>query len=328
MTAAASVSSTTVDPAQTPAPRQKLGVLLAQIKPKKADYAYNLALIGDLFARINDENLAVDVLCLPETAMSGYFLEGGVRDAAVSQEKLFADLQRTFRERLGHSSKSRLLDVVVGFYEVFQGKFYNSCLYATLGPDSEARLVHCHRKFFLPTYGVFDEKRFVARGRNFDAFPTRFGFPVAAAVCEDLWHSITGTILALKGAQIIFVISASPGRGFGSNLVENVDKWRQLLVNVADEHSVWVCNTGLVGFEGGKGFVGVSTVIDPFGRTRVEAPLAEEALVVGEIELDDISIARAASPMLSDLESSLGDVLYELHEVERAQHIDPLQRRS
>lgn len=303
----------------------KIHVLLAQIKPKKADYAHNLNLIGNLFGRIQTENLGADVLCLPETAMSGYFLEGGVRDVAVTQQRLFDDLQRTYRERLGPHADRQLLDIVVGFYEVFQGKFYNSCLYATLGPDSQARIVHCHRKFFLPTYGVFDEKRFVGRGRDFDAFPTRFGFPVAVAVCEDLWHSITGTIFALKGAQVIFVISASPGRGFGSNLVENVDKWRQLLVNVAEEHNVFVCNTGLVGFEGGKGFVGVSTVIDPFGRTLVEAPMSQEALVVGTIELDDITVARAASPMLSDLEGTLGDVLYELHEVERAQHADPME---
>jgi predicted amidohydrolase len=316
----------TPNPDQTPAPHQRLRVLLAQIKPKKADYAHNLGLIGDLFTRIVDEKIDVDVLCLPETAMSGYFLEGGVREVAVTQQALFADLQRTYRERLGRrQAPTRVLDVVVGFYEVFQGKYYNACLYATLGPDDgAARIVHCHRKFFLPTYGVFDEKRFVGRGRNFDAFPTRFGFPVATAVCEDLWHSITGTILALKGAQVIFVISASPGRGFGSDLVENVDKWRQLLVNVADEHNVFVCNTGLVGFEGGKGFVGVSTVIDPFGRTRIEAPLAQEALVLGEIELDDIAIARASSPMLSDLESALADVLYELNEVERREHHDPL----
>jgi predicted amidohydrolase len=309
-------------PTQTPDPRQTLRVLLAQIKPKKADYAHNLSLIGDLFARIEAEKMEADVLCLPETAMSGYFLEGGVRDVAVSQQTLFNDLQRVYQERGGRHP----LDIVVGFYEVFQGKYYNSCLYATLGQQNDAppRIVHCHRKFFLPTYGVFDEKRFVARGRNFDAFATRFGFPVAAVVCEDLWHSVSGTILALKGAQIIFVISASPGRGFGSDLVENVTKWRQLLVNVAEEHNVFVCNTGLVGFEGGKGFVGVSTVIDPFGRTRVEAPLAQEALVLGEIELDDIAIARAASPMLSDLESAFGDVLYELNEVERGQHNDPL----
>lgn len=319
-TSAAAAGSEPAQQQQTPEPRQRLHVLLAQIKPKKADYKHNLGLIGDLFARMDRDRIEADVLCLPETAMSGYFLQGGVRDVAVTQQTLFHDLQRAYHERLGRTANGRLLDVVVGFYEVFQGKFYNSCLYATLGPDSEARIVHCHRKFFLPTYGVFDEKRFVARGRNFEAFPTRFGFPVAVAVCEDLWHSITGTIFALKGAQIIFVISASPGREFGGGLVENVNKWRQLLINVAEEHNVFVCNTGLVGFEGGKGFVGVSTVIDPFGRTRVEAPLAEEALVLGEIDLDDIAIARAASPMLSDLESALGDVLYELHEVEQAQH--------
>lgn len=299
---------------------EKIHVLLAQIKPKKADYAHNLNRVADLFSTIHEQKLTVDVLCLPETAMSGYFLEGGVREAAVAPETLFADLQAAYRERLSGRSGMPPLDIALGFYESHQGKLYNSAMYATLGDHPESGIRHVHRKFFLPSYGVFDEKRFVARGRNFEAFPTRFGVPVAVAICEDLWHSISGTILALKGAQVIFTLSASPGRGFEGDIADNARRWRQLLVNVAEEHGVWVTNTGLVGFEGGKGFVGVSTVIDPFGKSRVEGPLGDEALILGEISLDDIAIARASAPLLSDLESSLADIVQELAEAEQSQH--------
>lgn len=300
---------------------ERIRVLLAQIKPKKADYVHNLRRVGDLFDYIHTQDVGVDVLCLPETAMSGYFLEGGVRDVAVSAQRLYADLQREYLARVGSAADAPLLDIAVGFYESHHGKLYNSALYATLGGDDEqSGIRHVHRKFFLPTYGVFDEKRFVARGRNFEAFPTRFGVTVAVAICEDLWHSISGTILALKGAQAIFTLSASPGRGFAGDVAENANRWRQLLTTCAEEHGIWVTNCGLVGFEGGKGFVGVSTVIDPFGKSRVEGPLGDEALVLGEIALDDVSIARSSAPLLSDLEATLGDIVYELSEAEQAQH--------
>ena len=109
---------------------------------------------------------------------------------------------------------------------------------------------HVHHKFFLPTYGVFDEKRFVARGRTIDAFDTRFG-RAAVLICEDVWHSISACVAALKGAQLVFVLSASPGRGFSGTEIGNIARWQFLLPGVAAEHSVFVVFSGLVGFEGG-----------------------------------------------------------------------------
>ncbi|MFQ3669559.1 MAG: beta-ureidopropionase, partial [Fimbriimonadaceae bacterium] len=62
------------------------------------------------------------------------------------------------------------------------------------------------------------------------------------------------------------------------------------------------------GFEGGKGFVGGSLVIDPMGRVVGESPIAEEHLLVAEMDLDLIAIARANSPLLGDLQSAWSDI--------------------
>ena len=294
---------------------QKLRVLAAQMKPKKGDYNYNLAQIGDLFAQIAEQGVAADVLVLPETALSGYFLEGGVREVARSETELFGELNALYCAR----SDGRALDICVGFYEQWERKYYNSCLYATLGTDNP-RIVHTHRKFFLPTYGVFDEKRFVTRGRTIQAFPTRFGARAAVLICEDAWHSVSATIAALKGAQVIYIVSASPARGFADDTISTTQKWRELLTTIADEHGVWVVYCGLIGFEGGKGFPGVSRVVDPFGITRLEGPVSREALLLAELDLDDVAVARANSPLLGDLESALSDVTLELQSIERAAH--------
>jgi len=136
-------------------------------------------------------------------------------------------------------------------------------------------------------------------------------------ICEDLWHSITGTIAALKGAKILYVGVASPGRGFAGERVENLSKWRVLIANTADEHGIFVVSTNLVGFEGGKGFIGGSAIVGPFGNVLVEGPVAQEGIVLGVLDMEDIDIARANSPILADLQSCLGDIIVEMAGLKR-----------
>src|SRR3989440_3140148 len=191
---------------------------IAQLRPTKGDYDANLQKIGGVLAQLAKLEPAVDLVVFPETATSGYFVEGGVRDVAVTAGTLFRDLS------LKHeAAQAPPVDVAVGFYEVFQNRFYNSCLYASLGNASSGHaspgnaspgILHVHRKVFLPTYGVFDEDRFVERGREIHAFDTRWG-RAAILICEDAWHSLAGTIAALEGAQVILAPSASPARGTG-----------------------------------------------------------------------------------------------------------------
>ncbi|MCS6950112.1 MAG: beta-ureidopropionase [bacterium] len=294
----------------------KIRVVAVQFKPRKGDVEHNLDRIADTLRQIVEAGVPADVVVFPETITSGYFLEGGVREAARTREQILHALAQRYRP----FARWEPLDVVLGFYELWQGKYYNSALYLTLYPEPEScRIVHTHRKFFLPTYGVFQEKRFVARGRNIEAFPTRFG-PATILICEDVWHSITGTIAALKGAEVFYVIAASPGRGFHGENIDNVAKWQQLLCNMAEEHGVWVVNASLVGFEGGKGFVGRSMVVNPFGQVVVSAPLMREAMVTATIDTEEIAIARANAPLLADLEAGLADLLIEMQEIAAEQH--------
>jgi predicted amidohydrolase len=294
----------------------KIRVVAVQFKPRKGDVEHNLSRVADILRQIVQEGLPADVVVFPETITSGYFLEGGVRESARTREQIGEELMRRYLP----FARTEPLDVVLGFYELWQGKYYNSALYLTLtSQPEECRMVHTHRKFFLPTYGVFQEKRFVARGRNIEVFPTRFG-PATVLICEDVWHSITGAIAALKGAEVFYVIAASPGRGFHSENVGNAMKWQQLLCNMAEEHGVWVVNASLVGFEGGKGFVGNSMVVNPFGQVVVSAPLMKEAMITATIDTEEIAIARANAPLLADLEAGLADLLIEMQEIAAEQH--------
>ena len=291
---------------------------IAQLRPTKGDYNANLQKIGGVLAQVAKLDPPVNLVAFPETATSGYFVEGGVRDVAVTAGTLFRDLT-VEHEAAGAPP----VDVAIGFYEVFQNHFYNSCLYASLG-GKDAGVRHVHRKVFLPTYGVFDEERFVDRGREIRAFDTQGGGGGRAAilVCEDAWHSISGTIAALQGAQLVIVPSASPARGTGMDeegvrLPASVVRWERILRGIADEHGVWVAFASLVGFEGGKGFPGGSVVVSPTGDIVLRGPLFEEAVLTYDVDFEEITRARAEAPLLADLEVNLPHLVKSLGSGER-----------
>ncbi len=293
---------------------------IAQIRPTKGEYDANLQRIGGVLAQLAKLDPPVDLVVFPETATSGYFVEGGVREVAVTAGTLFRDLEAQHR-----AAQAPALDVAVGFYEVFQNRFYNSCLYASLGNASfgnassgpvSSGITHVHRKVFLPTYGVFDEERFVERGHDVRAFDTRWG-RAAILICEDAWHSLTGTLAALDGAQLIILPSASPARGTGGDpegnrLPASVVRWERTVRGLAEEHGVYVAYASLVGFEGGKGFPGGSLVLSPQGEILVRGPLFEEAIVTADVNLEEVTRARADAPLLADLEVALPHLVRDL----------------
>jgi NAD+ synthetase len=282
-----------------------LSLAISQFRPAKGEYAANLERIGAVLAEAVSLDPRPDLVVFPETATSGYFVEGGVKEVAVTAGTLLRDLDRVYQ-----APGRPKLDVSIGFYERFQNHFHNSCLYATLG-GKKPEVRHVHRKVFLPTYGVFDEERFVDRGQDgVRAFETGWGGRAAILICEDAWHSLAGTIAALEGAQLIIVPSASPARGTGvdeegTRLPASMVRWERVVRGLAEEHGLFVALANLVGFEGGKGFPGASVVMDPMGSLVVRGPLFEEALVTAQLDLDQLTHARADAPLLADLQSAL-----------------------
>jgi NAD+ synthetase len=294
-------------------------IALAQIRPKKGDYPENLRRLGSVLVRIAALDPVPELVVTPETFTSGYFVEGGVRDVAVSAGTLYADLAAQH-----DASGCPPLDVAVGFYEEWRNRFYNSALYATLGGPA-AGVRHVHRKVFLPTYGVFDEERFVERGHDVQAFDTGWGGRAAFAICEDAWHSIVPTLTALDGAQLLIVPSASPARGPSPSRdcddrparPINVERWERIIRDVAEEHGIYVALVQLIGFEGGKAFAGGSALASPHGEIVAEAPLFEETLLVANLRERDVTRARADQPLLADLESAWPSLLRRAQELAR-----------
>ncbi len=135
-----------------------------------------------------------------------------------------------------------------------------------------------YRKQFLPNYGVFDEHRYFAEGR--DLLLLQFGDTyVGPTICEDVWQpGPPATDLALAGAQLLVNLSASPYH------VGKAEEREEMLVTRARDTSSFVAFCNLVGGQDELVFDGHSVVLDDAGDVVARAPGFEEHLLVVDID--------------------------------------------
>lgn len=213
----------------------------------------NLALLADLAARIAASDTRPDVVVLPELALSGYLLESLTGEVALLDTEL-AEIART----LAANGAPAHTEWVVGLPLREAGEIYN-CAVVFCG--GEVR--HIHRKLFLPTYGMFDEARYFARGTQLSTFDGALG-KTALLVCEDAWHMELAFAVSAANADAVIVISASPARGLTqANEFTSSSRWRHRLQTFAESYGqkYVYCNRG--GVEDGVLFDGTSFVFDP-----------------------------------------------------------------
>jgi NAD+ synthetase len=304
---------------------RSLPLAVIQFAPRKGDPDANLARVAALVVTAVTTSPRPQVVHFAETVLSGYFVEGAVREVAWGAGTLARRLDAAYRAACRAAEQPVVaVDVILGFYERWRGALHNSAACLAIGaPDGVARVRHVHRKNFLPTYGLFDEERFVERAGTIRAFDAPWGRG-ALLVCEDAWHSLSGTVAALDGAEVVFVSAAAPARGawprgeLPAGPV-SVARWERLMRALAEEHGVFVSLANLVGTEGGKRFAGASLVVGPHGEVRARAPLWEEAMVVTTLDGADVARARADTPLLSDLRVQLPHLLATLEAVRRGE---------
>jgi predicted amidohydrolase len=259
---------------------------IAQIAPHLGDVAANLDLYETALREAKGRG--VDLLVFPELTLTGYFLKDMVSDVALARD---APALR----RLRALSRETIAFIAGAVEETPEFRFYNA---AMLFDGGELR--HVHRKVYLPTYGLFDELRYLARGERVRAFDSRFG-RAAVLLCEDLWHQSTAYIAALDGALTILVPSASPIFGVArGDVPENAGYWQRLNAVVAESYGIFLEYANRVGFEDGVGFWGGSEILAPSGEVLARARYYEPDMIVAEIAPAAARRKRLAAPMLRD----------------------------
>ena len=265
----------------------RIKVGLAQIYPKLGDLSYNLSRHLD-YARQARE-AGVDLLVFPELSLTGYQVQDLVPEVAIetdADDKIFAELL----------AASCDIDIVFGFVHRDQRKrFYIANAYLSGGAA-----LHLHHKLYLPTYAMFDESRYFARGNSVRAFDTRFG-RLGMLICEDFWHVSPAYLLWLDGADILILNSSSPTRGLNENDRVLSTRWVEH-VNQAygSMFTSYILHCNRVGYEDGKNFWGGSSVVDPDGEFMTHGLYFDEALITQEIDLNQLHRTRARLPLLRD----------------------------
>jgi predicted amidohydrolase len=265
----------------------KVKLALAQINTTLGGVEKNLE---KHLARIKEaREQGADLVLFPELSLTGYVLQDLVPAVA---HKPTAD-DPVFKELL---AASREIDITVGFVEEdVRSRFFISSAYL-----SQEKVVHVHRKVYLPTYGLFDEGRFFAWGDTTSAFDTRFG-RMGMLICEDFWHISPPYLLWLDGADVFLFMSASPGRGLTEAPQLSTAHWVESINGAyASIFTSFVVHCNRVGYEDGLHFWGGSTIYNPDGELLAKAPLQEETLIVSEINLNDLHHTRARLPLLRD----------------------------
>jgi NAD+ synthase (glutamine-hydrolysing) len=239
---------------------------LAQINTIVGDLEGNRGLILERLAEAKANS--ADLVVFPELAVTGYPPEdlllrpGFIRAAEESVEQIAREARGT--------------TVLVGAPH-FDRDLYNAC-YVCSGGEVKA----VYRKRFLPNYGVFDEDRYFAPGR--DLILLEHGKTlVGPTVCEDMWQpGPPATDLALAGAELLVNISASPfyvGR----------DREREeMFVTRARDNSCFVAFCNAVGGQDELIFDGHSVVLDDEGTVIARAPGFDEALLLADVEPKEV----------------------------------------
>jgi NAD+ synthase (glutamine-hydrolysing) len=264
----------------------QINLALAQINTVLGDVEANLEKHLEFIQEARSQK--ADLIVFPELSLTGYVLQDLVPVVAhrpTPDDPVFHRLL----------DASRDLDLVVGFVdEDARHRFYIAAAYL-----SQGEIVHVHRKVHLPTYTIFDERRFLAAGDSFRAFDTRFG-RAGLLICEDFWHASSPYLLWLDGADLLLLTSASPGRGVTDEHIGSSEWVETIAKAYAGLFTVFVAHSNRVGFEDGLNFWGGATAYDPDGKLIAKGPYDEEALTYAELDLAQIRRTRARLPLLRD----------------------------
>jgi NAD+ synthase (glutamine-hydrolysing) len=248
--------------------------------------------VGDLDGNVErivsaveeSKRAAADVVVLPELAVTGYPPEDLL---------LRPGFIRASREAV--DEVARACDGIVALVGAPAfGRDLANAAFVCAGGSVQG----VYHKQFLPNYGVFDEHRYFAPGR--ELLLLRFGdVLVGPTICEDVWQpGPPATDLALAGATLLVNLSASPYHG------GKAEDREEMLVTRARDNAAYVAFCNLVGGQDELIFDGHSVVLDDEGEVVARAPGFEEALLVVDIDPTEAIGRRLRDVRRRELERS------------------------
>jgi NAD+ synthase (glutamine-hydrolysing) len=236
------------------------------------------------------EEVAADVLLLPELAVTGYPPEDLVLRLGFIEDNL--DVVRRLASRSGRCT------TVVGFVDLVNGRARDSGDAGERKVANAAAILHegewkaTYRKILLPNYGVFDEERYFVPGDDPGFLWEIAGIPTGISICEDIWlPDGPPRLQAEAGARVLLNINGSPYH-YGK-----AREREAMLGDRARAAGVPVVYLNMVGGQDELVFDGHSVVLAPNGDVIHRSPQFEEDRLLIDLDLDDVR-SGTVSPLL------------------------------
>lgn len=261
-------------------------LVLAELRPQPGHVDENLALLERALGLAGP----ADLVAFPELYLSGYSVGDRLHRLALHPGS------REVMRLQGLAREHRTWVCVGAPYSggPRKGETQNTAL--LMGPEGQ---FHIQGKRYLPTFGPFEESRIFTPAQERSLFPTPFG-PLGIMICYEVFFPEISRLLAMGGADLILVISASP--------VTSRSLFEKLLPARAVENATAVAYVNRIGVEDSLVFAGGSGVWDPRGESLLPQVIdvgRDGRLLAYDLPLQDFGHFRPMRPILRDL-GSLG----------------------
>lgn len=259
--------------------QETLKIFLAQINPIIGDFAGNLKKIKEMIQSAG----SCDVCVFPELSLCGYPPLDLIFDASFHQKQI------QVLNELKNYAKDKL--VIVGGIDSSEGEkpFYNTAFLLHAG-----EIKGKYHKMCLPTYDVFDEKRYFSEGKLplvYTFKDVRFGL----SICEDIWGAANqvketrytaNPLQAYDHIDCLINLSASPyEKG-------KIQKRLDVITTVSKQLDCPVVYSAQVGAQDGILFDGGTQVVHQNGTLISYCKSFEEDFIIWD--MDDIIPKKVA----------------------------------
>jgi len=276
-------------------------ITLAQVDSALGNVDANLERAEQVVATAVEESS--DLVVFPELFLSGYSI--GDVDADLSLRPDDPRLEKLSRQ----AGETGLL---IGLVETGPPgpHTYNSTAYY-----QDGRLVHVHRKLYLPAYAPFEERNHFSPGPTLRAFPVRQDTRMAVLLCNDAWQPQLAFLATQDGAQVLLVPAASAQSRFPEHYNSH-DYWYDITRFYGRMFQLFVVFVNRVGAEGDLRFWGGSHVVDPWGSVVAEAAQDSEQILTVDLDLAEVRRRRRQVPLVKEarlglLQREIGRLLEE-----------------
>ncbi|MED0673587.1 carbon-nitrogen hydrolase family protein [Aneurinibacillus aneurinilyticus] len=244
---------------------RQINVVLAQVRCSLSNKEENVKRIIECIESAGKKQ--ADYILFPELYMSGSFMHETIAQLAEPIKG------KSMTEICKHAQKHQV-GVILGFPEIENTRLFNTAVLIS----KHGEIIGTYRKIHL-----FEiEKAVFEPGTECPVFELPEG-KVGIMISYDVEFPEVARILAIKGAQFIFVLGANK---FPSHPHQDV-----YLKTRALENHVFVAMANKVGLENSTLFVGESSLIHPLGKTIHKCSNNEELSILS-INMEETDIAR------------------------------------